>query len=231
GCQIAGPAAAAAAVARDRLRRAVRALQQLRLWRHGGVGLLDGWLRADLPGRLLVEARGALAGATRSDVRVSDGEEWRGGEPARRFHSAPGAALQGALYHDEALLRALRSCVGTPLRPSGSCGTFSYYAHAGDFLALHRDVAECDVAVITCLYDSAPAGTGGGTLVVYPERAAEPLSAVRAAPHRGAAGVRLVPGQSVVLLGGLVPHAVTPIAPAQQRVISALCYQFAPPGR
>ena len=37
--------------------------------------------------------------------------------------------------------------------------------------------------------------------------------------------VRATPGQSIVLLGGLVPHRVIPLSDRGQRVISALCFR------
>jgi hypothetical protein len=43
--------------------------------------------------------------------------------------------------------------------------------------------------------------------------------------------IKARPGQSILLLGGLVPHRVEPLGPVGQRVISALCFRAdAPPG-
>jgi hypothetical protein len=110
--------------------------------------------------------------------------------------------------------------------PTGERGTYSYYVRQGDYLALHRDVEACDVAVITCVYESA-LNVGGG-LCVYPDRIHEPLSAIRAAPERGMVSVPLRPGQTVVMLGGIVPHHVLPMAQGQVRIVSVLCYRALP---
>jgi hypothetical protein len=54
-----------------------------------------------------------------------------------------------------------------------------------------------------------------------------PLGRIRAAPEHGVAIVKARPGQSILLLGGLVPHRVEPLGPAGQRIISALCFRAA----
>ena len=51
-----------------------------------------------------------------------------------------------------------------------------------------------------------------------------PAGDVRAAPGEGMALVKACPGQSIVILGGLVPHRVLPLGAWGQRVISALCF-------
>jgi len=154
----------------------------------------------------------------------------RGGAPARRLFSSVGGAAQQALYFNEALLGFFGKIVGAPLRPSGPQGSYSYYARTGDYLGLHRDIAECDVAVISCLCDDG-AQAGSGALQLYPARIAEPLSQIRATPDRGLVSVRLRPGQTIVLLGGYVAHATAPMAHGQKRLISVLCYRgdWAPP--
>jgi hypothetical protein len=40
--------------------------------------------------------------------------------------------------------------------------------------------------------------------------------------------VPLRPGQTVVMLGGIVPHHVLPMAQGQVRVVSVLCYRALP---
>lgn len=65
----------------------------------------------------------------------------------------------------------------------------------------------------------------GGRLCLYPDRLFEPLSIIRATPQQGAIKVRLDPGQTIVLFGGLVPHALLKVAAGQARIVSVLCYR------
>src|SRR5262249_20313451 len=104
---------------------------------------------------------------------------------------------------------------------SGSQGSYSYYVRPGDHLGLHRDIEECDVAVITCLCETG----GSGALQLYPDRVSEPLSRIRTTPRKGRRTIRLRAGETIVLLGGYVPHVTTPMGPRQKRIISALCYR------
>jgi len=77
-----------------------------------------------------------------------------------------------------------------------------------------------------CIRDT---GGAGGDLVVYPGAAGRRLAEVRADPERGARRVSLEPGDSVVLLGGIVPHLVTPLGEGHVRVVAPLCYHLATP--
>jgi hypothetical protein len=133
--------------------------------------------------------------------------------------------VQDAWYASDPLQQFLSAQVGLPVVPSGNRGSYSYYARAGDFLDLHRDVETCDLAVLTALHDnSAPTDQSGG-LVVYPGRIGEPLSAIRERSQEGAYLVKLLPGQTIVLLGGVLPHRVIPVAEGQLRIISVLCFR------
>jgi hypothetical protein len=203
------------------------------LLRRGGFDVFQGMLNGELLRALLVEALASRAEALESDVPVDDGEEARGGNPARRFLSASGGRVQDAFYKALWMGRFLGELLGMRIAPTGERGTYSYYSRPGDFLALHRDVEACDVAVISCLHDGRPTGDGG-SLRLYPDRIEEPLSAIRRSPERGAVGVRLLPGQTLVLLGGLVPHTVLPVVSGQARIVSVLCYRAVtaspPPG-
>jgi hypothetical protein len=116
--------------------------------------------------------------------------------------------------------------VGHDLAPTGQVGSYSYYLRAGDHLALHRDVVGCDLAVITCLCDTGGGAGPGGTLLLYPGRNLETLGVIRATPEQGAIAVSLSPGHSLVLLGGIVPHSVSPVTEGQRRVVSLLCFQL-----
>lgn len=198
--------------------------------RAGGYRILHGLVDPDTRMRLLAEAVSRLPAAVACDMPNSDAEEVRGGSPARAFLNTSGGELQGTLYRAPALLTLLRRMTCASLVPSGEAGTYSFYVRRGDFLALHRDIVTCDLAVITCLQDA-----GGrpdddrGKLCLYPGRLHEPLSSIRRTPHRGALKLRLAAGQTLVLFGGIIPHALLPVAAGQTRVVSVLCYRIPDP--
>jgi hypothetical protein len=194
--------------------------------REGGFLVLEGPLDDQLHRLMLREAITASAAAHPTNVLQSDGEEIRGGSPARRFLSAAGAEVQSAFYHSPRMLRLLHELSGARVVPSGDLGTYTYYARTGDHLTIHRDVESCDVAVITCLSDTPEAVGRGGRLCLYPERLFEPLSVIRATPDQGALGLRLAAGQTIVMFGGIVPHAILPVVEGQVRIVSVLCYCF-----
>lgn len=123
------------------------------------------------------------------------------------------------------MLELLRNITHTSLHPTGGTGTYSYYVRAGDFLALHRDIVTCDVAVITCLSDL-PREALGGRLCLYPGRAGEPLSMIYAGPAEGACIVKLTAGQTLVFYGGMIPHILLPVVAGQARIVSVLCYRI-----
>jgi hypothetical protein len=190
----------------------------------GGFATYDGLLDDRLFPRLVNEALSRFKTAVEVDVEVSDGEDWQGGNPARRFLAAAGGEVQTAFYQDPSVHDLLAQLCGVALRPSGACGGFTYYSRPGDHLALHRDVERCDVTVITCLEETHPEGTAG-KLVVYPDRVNDPLSALRDTPNDGAVPQMLLPGQTILLFGGIVPHQILPVAENQVRIVSILCYE------
>ena len=194
------------------------------LMQAGGVDIVDGLLDATWLSALTDEALGLIAGADGQESSRPDHADWRGGHPPRRLLTSGAGPVQDALYRASGLAEVLSARCGLPLRPSGDRGSYSYYARPGDFLGLHRDIATCDVTVLTVLHDEPAADDAGGTLVVYPGRMWEPLSAIRARPADGALGVRLGVGQTALLLGGVVPHQVLPTAPGQVRIVSVLCF-------
>jgi hypothetical protein len=198
------------------------------LMRRGGFDVFEGLLDARGLALMRSEAERLRPTARVSDVAESDDEEVRGGSPARRLASAPGGSVQDAFYASSWVLGFLNDVAGVPLVPTGERGTYSYYVRPGDHLALHRDIVTCDLAVITCLRDTY-GSAGGGLLCLYPARHAEPLSAIRATPDRGAVTVRLEPGQTIVMFGGIVPHRLTPVDAGQERIISILCYRVGEP--
>ena len=66
-----------------------------------------------------------------------------------------------------------------------------------------------------------------GSLSLWPGRTHEPVSAVRADPERGRVTVRLRPGEAIVLLGGMIPHAIEPLGPGHVRITCPLCFHAA----
>jgi hypothetical protein len=174
---------------------------------------------------LLREALASSTTATRQEQTIGV-EEFRGGSPARRLFSQAGGAQQRGVYLSQSVRQPLAVMVGHDLAPTGQVGSYSYYLRAGDHLALHRDVVGCDLAVITCLCDTGGGASPGGTLLLYPGRNLETLGVIRATPEQGAIAVSLSPGHSLVLLGGIVPHAVSPVTEGQRRVVSLLCFQL-----
>jgi hypothetical protein len=172
------------------------------------------------------EADRVAPSATTMYVPDGQGDAGRG-DPARWLDSAAGGPALHALYHAPQVRELLASLTGFAWRTTGESGAFSYYRRPGHHLGLHRDIESCEIAVITCVVDDRPAPTsGGGVLVLYPGRTAESVERIAATPDIGAIPVRLSPGQSIVLLGGIVPHRLTPIEPGQRRVIAPLCYRM-----
>jgi len=157
-----------------------------------------------------------------------DGEEHRGGAPDRWLESAVGGPELATLYASAVLARLLLDVTDLRWLPSGGQGTFSYYRRPGHYLGLHRDVDECDLAVIVCVSDEYASDPGtAGTLCVYPQRTREPLSAIRATPKDGALHIRVRPGEAAILLGGIVPHRVIGVGNAHERVVAPLCFGVA----
>jgi hypothetical protein len=193
----------------------------------GGLGfavyadLPDAWMRS----RLLDEAQEAYRQAARQELGEDDAAEGRGGTPHRRLLTAGAGPVQDEMYRAPWLAEALSSAAGVRLLPSGGRGSYSYYARPGDHLGLHRDIETCDLATITVLYDNSSPREQGGALLLYPGRTGEPLSAIRRRPRDGACVVKVAPGQTIAMWGGIVPHAVLPVAPGQVRIVSVLCFK------
>jgi hypothetical protein len=190
----------------------------------GGFGVFEGLVDPALQAHLLTEALTHYPSAILSEVIEGDGENFRGGTPARRFSSASGGPIQDSFYHSPQILALLAQLTGVRLSPTGQHGTYSYYVRPGDHLAVHRDVEACDLTVITCLHSRSNAGAQGGVLCLYPHHLFTPLSVVRKKPTEGAVRLTLKPGQSLVFFGGIVPHYLSPTAPGQERIVSVLCY-------
>lgn len=169
--------------------------------------------------------RAHAGGATEARMDVAHDEDRTRGNPARDLESAAGGPALRAFYTAPTLPAWLRRLTGLDWQRTGDLGTYSYYRRAGSFLGVHRDIDSCDLAVITCVCESgAPAGGISGSLSLWPERTSEPVSAVRADPEPGRVTVRLRPGEAIVLLGGLIPHAIEPLGPGHVRITSPLCF-------
>lgn len=204
-------------------------IAQSPLMRNGGFGIYRGLLDDDALAHLLDEAARHAARATESVVAASDRETYRGGNPARRLLTAGGGPRQTEFYQSSSVIRFLQRAAGLPVVPTGNAGTFSYYARPGDFLGLHRDILTCDLAVITCLYNSAPPEKSGGGICLFPDRMLEPLSTIRSNPAKGGRKLQLAVGETLLLLGGIIPHAILPVVPRQIRIVSILCYRILDP--
>ncbi len=196
--------------------------------RAGGFAVLDDFPDQATVAQLYAEARDQYASSDHQENWEPDYEEGRGGKPQRRLLTAEAGVVQDRFYRSGALEHLLSEHCSMKLAVSGSRGSYSYYVRPGDFLDLHLDVDTCDVTMITVLLDQSQHHEPGGSLVLYPGRIGEPLSWIRERPEEGAVAVKLIAGQSIVLMGGLVPHRVVPVAAGQMRVISVLCFKATP---
>jgi hypothetical protein len=199
------------------------ALRNSGFLRRGGFSVLSGLLPEELRRRLLREALAQVRHAEESYAATFDDEEHRGGAPARRFLNAACGELLAAFGEAREMVDTISDVIGVPLTPSGR-GTYSFYGRPGDYIGIHRDIYACDIAVIGCLHD-APRHDTAGLLCMYPGRVDEKLSSVRRHPERGVVGVRLEPGQTLVIAGGMVPHTVLPVAERQIRIVAICCYR------
>jgi len=148
------------------------------------------------------------------------------GDPDRWLESAPGGRALESFLHSPGVLDALVRATGLSWQPAGP-GSWTYYRREGHHLGLHRDLAVCDLAVITCVIDEGPQHGNGGLLRVWPTRARASLAEIRRDPV-GAVDIRVRPGETVLLLGGLVAHQVLPLGPNHVRIVAPLCYQAVP---
>lgn len=195
-----------------------------RIFSNGGYFVVSGLFDPATLAALLKEAEASREEGARQVLPESDGTEGRGGSPARAFRSGRGRELHWALHGSVEMKARLEGLCGVTLTPTGS-GSFSYYEQPGDHLALHRDILQCDLTLITCLMARRGAAQSG-ELTIYPQYMREPLSAVRSAGRRAGVVVALEPGHSAVLLGGLVPHEVTPATEGQERIVAINCFRI-----
>ena len=196
---------------------------QSRLFASGGYLVVAGLFEEETLQALRAEAEAARLEGRRAIVPDSDGTEGRGGVPARCYRSGAGGELHWGLHGCEQMAETLGRLCGVTVTATGG-GTYSYYEEPGDFLAVHRDVLQCDIAVITSLTHSRVEGSSG-ELVIYPEFIREPLSTVRSVGRAAGTFIPLDRGQTIILLGGLVPHEVAPTNPGQERIVAINCYR------
>jgi hypothetical protein len=171
------------------------------------------------------EAMSLWDGADTVYVARPRDEDTKRGDPDRWLDWATGGPALRDFYGKRGVLDLLGRLTGIDWQPSGDQGMYSYYRRPGQYLGLHRDIDTCDLAVITCVYDGVPSNPGtSGTLCLYPERIGERLSRIRATPDRGRVFLRLPVGRSLILLGGMIPHTLLPMAPGHVRIVAPLCY-------
>jgi len=162
--------------------------------------------------------------ARTTDATANDSAE---GNPNRWLESASGGPMLYAFYHAAGVRRVLRAISGVLWQPSGGSGAYSYYRGQGHHLGLHRDIDECDLALITCIYDVRETNSASGGLVIYPSRQNDSLEQIERSPEPGAVELALRPRESLVLLGGLVPHRLDVLAEGHVRIVAPLCYRAA----
>lgn len=191
----------------------------------GGFEVIENFTNPAFFKQLQQEALSSMKYASRSEIGDPLHMPERGGQPARKLSSAPGGPCLEAFNHDSYVLDSLEQIVGRPVSPSGSQGTFSYYVKEGDHLALHRDILVCDLAVINSLYDDTPPDSQDGVLAIYSDRKDEKLAEITQTPLEKRKLVKLKEGQTIVMLGGIVPHMVLPMTSNFKRIISVNCYK------
>lgn len=195
----------------------------------GGVAVVDGLPDPGTTAALLREAMALYPDTEAQIVDRHDGATGRGGIPDRRLRTSGGGPVQDAFYTALWLSDFLSSVCGAPVVPTGGRGSYSFYVEEGDYLGLHLDIDACDVTLITVLRDDAPPGDPSGGLLVHPRHLGASLNEVRGRPDPAGGLVRAAPGQSIVLLGGLLPHETVPVDADHPRIISALCFRAEAP--
>jgi len=195
-----------------------------RLLRGGGMLRTRIAARAELAA-LSADSLRSHADAVEARVEAPSSDER--GDPDRWLESAPGGSALDAFAGAPDMLGLLRRATGVTWQPAGP-GTWSYYRREGHHLGVHRDLAVCDLAVITCVRDEG-GGASSGVLRLWPTRARESLNALRD-DDRGGIDVHLEAGDTILLLGGVVPHRVLPLAAGHVRIVAPLCFRVSSPG-
>ena len=204
------------------LRQELDRLRRSNLLRAGGYCVYRGLIDGSRVSGMLTEA---LTGATRTNQHVvaGDNEDVRGGQPARQVLSVDGGHLQDELFGSKHLQTFIADEVGLMISPCGGRASYSIYAGSGAHLDIHRDVPGCDLALVTCLYDSAPTA-GAGAVDLWLDDLTTPLSVIRATPNEKRSRLTLLPGDSLLIHGGLIPHRIPPPETDRVRVVSLMCF-------
>lgn len=196
------------------------------LYQRGGFVVLPKLIAFSDVRAMFEEARSSFR-ASKEEKRVgADSEDWRGGLPPRQLLCVQGGPIQDRLYVSPKLAYDVSRVVGQRVVASSNRASYSYYCRQGDHIGVHRDVAGCDVSVIVVISDNTSRDREGGDLLVYPDRMHEPLSAVRRSPEVGAQRIKLRAGETLVLLGGLVPHLVRPVSDGHYRICAPMCFRI-----
>lgn len=209
--------------ARCELRGELSRLRQSALLSAGGYGVYRSLIEPMRIADMLAEA---MAGEQRADQVATgdDAEEVRGGQPARQVICVEGGVVQDELFGSVALQTFVADQVGLPVRPCGARASYSIYAGPQAYLDIHRDVPGCDLALVTCLYDSDPLA-GDGAVDLWLDDLTTPLGEIRARPERRRSRLALMPGDSLLIHGGLVPHRIPRPGTDRLRVVSLMCFE------
>lgn len=189
----------------------------------GGVMVLEGLLSGDWFDMLRQEGQVRRENADEARCDDADLSGFRSGNPARFLVTAESGPVLEEIYADRGMIAELEKLSGQALKPTGERGSYSYYDEPGHYLGLHRDIKTCDLTLITCLTRE-DGDQPSGALRIYPKSVNSALCAIgKDTPHRD---VNMEPGQSVILLGGCVPHQVLPAGEGFSRSIAVLCYEM-----
>lgn len=210
----------------DRKLRVDPSLLASPLLARGGYAVFDDVFTRIALAALKLEARAKYWSGQERITTVESSHSGRDIRPTRNLVYSDGGEVQNELYGAPALTRFLESVTELPVQATGSQGGFLYYTRRGDHLGLHLDVEHCDLVVLTIVQDHSRHDSPSGSCVVFPGFVGVPLPAVReTALTDGGVRLKLRPGQSLVMFGGVVPHLVLPVEEQQARITSALCFR------
>jgi hypothetical protein len=206
------------------LRAELTRLRHSTLLHAGGYGVYRGLIEPKWIEGMLAEA---MAGGQRIDQVASgnDTEDIRGGQPARQIVCVEGGPRQDELFGSLALQSFVANEVKLPIRSCGMRASYSIYTGPQAHLDIHRDVPGCDLALITCLYDSDPLG-GEGAVDLWLDDLTTPLREIRAHVQRRRSRLALLPGDSLLIHGGMIPHRIPPPGTDRLRVVSLMCFEI-----
>jgi len=75
------------------------------------------------------------------------------------------------------------------------------------------------------LYDSDPRADGGA-LEMWPEHLTTPLGHLRRAGRVCEHRLALLPGETLLFHGGVVPHRIAPLGAERERIVSIMCFEM-----